>query len=81
MKIRSMFKGLRVSYVLPLVFLCTSIIGCTAYYTQKGKGTADFERDKKYCEKVAQQEAARKGTRVCDEVDRCLINTKGWKRE
>ncbi len=81
MKIQSIFKGLGIAYALPLIFLCASITGCTTYYTQKGKSTADFERDKKYCEKIAQQEAARKGTRVCDEVDHCLVNTKGWKKE
>jgi hypothetical protein len=36
-------------------------------------------RDKAYCEQVAEKEYVRKGTRVCDEVDACLIS-KGWKR-
>jgi len=70
---------MRLAFII--IFITILITGCTVYYTQKGKNTADFNRDKKYCEGVAEKEAARKGTRVCDEVDRCLVNTKGWKRD
>ena len=55
--------------------------GCTVYYAQPGKTNADFERDKRYCERVAEREAPRNGTRPCDEVDRCLVSLKGWKRD
>ncbi len=67
--------------VLLIMFLMAFITGCTAYYTKPGKSTAEFNRDKQYCEGIAKQEAARKGARVCDEIDRCLVNTKGWKRD
>jgi hypothetical protein len=67
--------------VLLIIFLMTFMAGCTAYYTKPGRSTAEFNRDKQYCEGIGKQEAARKGTRVCDEIDRCLVNTKGWKRD
>lgn len=67
---------------IPLViFLMAVLIGCTVYYTKPGKGAADFSKDKRYCEGIAEKEAARNGTRICDEIDRCLVNTKGWKRD
>lgn len=67
--------------MLLIIFLTSVIAGCTAYYTKPGKSNADFERDKKYCEAIAEQEHVRKGTKPCDEIDRCLVNTKGWKRD
>ncbi|MCX5812754.1 MAG: hypothetical protein NT178_09455 [Proteobacteria bacterium] len=67
--------------VLLIIFLFSVLSGCTVYYTKPGKSTADFNRDKKYCEGIAEQEVARTGARVCDEIDRCLVNMKGWKRD
>jgi hypothetical protein len=67
--------------ILLIAFLISFLAACTVYYTKPGKTTADFNRDKQYCEGIAKQEAARKGTRVCDETDRCLVNIKGWKRD
>jgi hypothetical protein len=55
--------------------------GCAVHYAQPGKSAADFNKDKKYCERIAEREYVRNGARVCDEIDRCLVNTKGWKRE
>jgi hypothetical protein len=57
------------------------LVGCTAYYTKPGKNNADFNRDKQYREGIAKREAASNSTRVCDEVDRCFVNTKGWKKD
>jgi hypothetical protein len=68
----------RLLLIMPLIAVLT---GCTAHYIQPGKSAADFNRDKRYCQGIAEREAARKGTRVCDEIDRCLVNTKGWKRD
>jgi hypothetical protein len=68
-------------WILLIALLLAGSTGCTAYYTKPGATTTDFNRDKAYCEKVAKQEAARKGTKPCDEVDRCLINMKGWRRD
>ncbi len=65
-------------WALPALFLMAILDGCIVSYEQPGKTAADFARDKKYCESVAEKEYARKGTRVCDEVDACLI-AKGWK--
>lgn len=57
------------------------ISGCATYYEHPTKkSTAAFQTDKRECERIAQAAAARKGTRVCDEIDACLINRKGWKR-
>lgn len=66
--------------ILLLIFLMVVLTGCTHYYTQKGKTTADFNRDKQYCQAVAEKEAARKGTRVCDETEACLMR-RGWRRD
>ena len=57
------------------------LTGCTVYYKQPGKTIADFNHDKQYCEKIAEQEMALNKTRLCDEIDRCLVNTKGWQRD
>lgn len=57
------------------------LAACTVYYTQPGKTTADFDRDKRYCEKIAQARYHDDYARMCDEIDRCLVNTKGWKRD
>jgi hypothetical protein len=67
--------------ILLIAFSISVLAGCTAYYTQPGKTTTDFNRDRQYCEGIAKKEAARKGTRICDETDQCLVNMKGWKRD
>jgi hypothetical protein len=64
-----------------IMLVLTGLTGCTAYYTQPGKDTAHFKKDKRYCDGVAERRAARNGTRVCDEIDRCLTNQKGWRRD
>lgn len=71
----------KMKHKLLIILLIFVTVGCTAYYTKPGKSNADFNRDKQYCEGIAKREAARNGTRVCDEIDRCLVNTKGWKRD
>ncbi len=53
---------------------------CTHYYVKPGRTSADFSRDKRECDKVAEKEAARKGTKPCDESEKCLL-AKGWRRE
>ena len=81
MKKQSRFGKGKIKQILLIIFTIAFIAGCTVYYTKPGKTNADFNRDKQYCEGIAKHEAARKGTRVCDETDRCLVNTKGWKRD
>jgi hypothetical protein len=54
--------------------------GCTHYYVHPTKTTAEFNKDKKECEKIGNREAARNNTKPCDEAEKCLITTKGWKR-
>lgn len=66
-------------WILPIILLIASLGGCVVHYEKPGQTQAEFDRDKRYCEGVAEQEYVRRGTRVCDEVDRCLIS-KGWKR-
>jgi hypothetical protein len=81
MRKHTCFKLGKIKRILLIVFIMAFMAGCTAYYTKPGKTNADFNRDKQYCEEIAKKEAARKGTRVCDETDHCLVNTKGWKRD
>lgn len=69
-----------IRFVFALV-LAFAVSGCMTYYEHPTKkSTAAFERDKRDCERIAAPIAARKGTRPCDEIDRCLVNVKGWKR-
>ncbi len=67
----------RMLLVVPLIALLT---GCAHYYTKPGMTSGGFSRDKQDCERVAKQAAERNGTRVCDEVERCLM-AKGWKKD
>ncbi len=54
--------------------------GCATYYDHPTKKTsAEFNRDKRDCERIAEPAAQRKHTRVCDEVDACLLS-KGWRK-
>lgn len=57
--------------------LCPILGGCVVGYEQRGKTQADFDRDKKYCQSVAEKEYQRKGTRICDEAEACLRSL-GW---
>lgn len=66
--------------MLLAISLIIILTGCTHYYTQPGKTTSDFNRDKQYCQAIGEQEAARKGTRACDETENCLVR-KGWRRD
>jgi hypothetical protein len=69
---------MRLIVILPLVL---ALSGCTHYYVHPTKKTpAEFSRDKRECEAAADREAARNGTKPCDEVERCLIAKKGWRR-
>jgi hypothetical protein len=67
--------------LIPVFTLAFTLSGCTHYYVHPDKKTAaEFNKDKRGCEKIADREAARNGTKPCDEVERCLITSKGWKR-
>jgi hypothetical protein len=66
--------------MMMVLVLAVFTAGCTVTYTHATKRQIDFDRDKANCKKVAAGEAARNSTRVCDEIDRCLVNTKGWQR-
>ena len=67
----------RVVLIVPFIFV---LCGCVVYYDHPTKRSgAEFNRDKSDCERIAEQEYSRKGTRVCDEVDRCLAS-KGWRK-
>jgi uncharacterized protein YceK len=56
------------------------LAGCATYYSHPTKKSpAEFERDKRSCQRTAEQAAATRRTRVCDEIDRCLLS-KGWSR-
>jgi hypothetical protein len=67
----------RLVLIIPLILVLS---GCTHYYVHPTKkSTAAFDKDKSDCEKTADREAAKRGTKPCDEIERCLIG-KGWKR-
>jgi hypothetical protein len=74
-------KGAAMKRLMLVVPLILAFSGCAHYYVHPTKKTAEFNRDKRDCEKIAEREAARNRTRPCDEVERCLITTKGWKRD
>ncbi|OPY77630.1 MAG: hypothetical protein A4E64_01040 [Syntrophorhabdus sp. PtaU1.Bin058] len=67
--------------ILLITLLSAGLAGCTVYYSKPGMSTADFDRDKQYCREIAEEQVARKHTRICDEIDLCLVSKKGWKRE
>ncbi len=69
-KIKWLFLGI----CLMLLFVLS---GCVVLYEQRGKTQGDFDRDKKYCESIAEKDYQRKGTRICDETDVCLKSL-GW---
>jgi hypothetical protein len=79
MRVKTHFGKEKIKRILLIIFLMAVTTGCTAYYTKPGQSNADFNRDKQYCQKIAEGEHARNGARLCDEIDRCLI-AKGWKR-
>jgi len=66
--------------LLLLTAMVVLIPACTHYYVKAGQTNADFARDKRECEKIAKKEAARNGTKTCDECEKCLI-AKGWRRD
>jgi hypothetical protein len=67
--------------LIPAFALALVLSGCSHYYVHpEKKTTAEFNKDKRECEKIADREAARNGTKPCDEVEKCLITSKGWKR-
>ena len=66
--------------VLLIMLFIFALCGCVVHYDHPTKkSAAEFKRDKADCERIAEQEYSRKGTRVCDEVDQCLV-AKGWRR-
>ncbi len=66
--------------VLVILLFIVALCGCVTYYDHPTKkSTAEWNKDKAECERIAEREYARKGTRVCDEVDQCLV-AKGWRR-
>ncbi|MDD5008524.1 MAG: hypothetical protein PHU49_08170 [Syntrophorhabdaceae bacterium] len=67
--------------ILLIMLLIVILTGCTMYYSKPGMSTADFDRDKQYCRGIAEQEVTRKHTRICDEIDLCLVRKKGWKKD
>jgi len=73
-------EGVSMKRLLLLTVMAVLIPACTHYYVKPGRTGADFNRDKRECEKIAEKEAARKGTRECDESEKCLL-AKGWQRE
>ncbi len=57
--------------IIPFIF---ALCGCVVYYDHPTKKSeAMFNKVKGDCERIAKQEYSRKGTRVCDEIDRCLV--------
>jgi len=66
--------------VLLLLVMAILIPACTHYYVKPGYTAADFARDKRECDKIGEKEAARKGTRPCDETEKCLL-ARGWQRD
>jgi hypothetical protein len=66
---------------LLLLFASTAALlpACTHYYVKPGSTTADFAKDKRECERVGDRESRKKGTKPCDETERCL-EAKGWRR-
>ncbi len=67
---------------LPLFFgvISSFMPACADYYVKPGSTTADFNRDKRECKRVAEKECLKNGTRPCDEIERCL-EAKGWKQD
>ena len=66
--------------LLLLLALAILVPACTHYYVKPGQTSAEFNRDKRECDRIAEKEAARKGTKVCDESEKCLL-AKGWRRD
>ncbi len=66
--------------LLILLFIAAPC-GCIVHYDHPTKkSAAEWKADKAECERIAEREYARKGTRVCDEVDQCLL-ARGWRRD
>jgi len=78
-KMMSCLRRGKGKWVVPAILLMAGLGGCVVAYEKPGMTQAQWNSDKAYCEQVAEKEYVRKGTRVCDEVDACLI-AKGWKR-
>jgi hypothetical protein len=73
-------EGVIVKHLVLVIPLALILSGCTHYYVHPSKKPAEFSKDKAACEKIGDREAARRGTRPCDETEKCLIG-KGWVRE
>ncbi len=66
--------------LLLLTAMIVLLPACTHYYVKQGQTSAAFERDKRECQRIGEREADRKGTKVCDECEKCLL-AKGWQRD
>ncbi len=67
----------RVVFIVIFIF---GLVGCVTYYEHPTKkSAAEFNRDKHECQRIAEQVYLKNHTRVCDEVDRCLL-ARGWRR-
>ena len=64
---------------LLLVVIAVFVPAYTHYYVKPGQTAAVFNRDKRDCERLAKKEAYKRGTRPCDETEKCL-EAKGWTR-
>jgi hypothetical protein len=62
--------------VLLTVLLSSLLAACTTYYHHPG-GNANFDKDKRECQKIAEKNYINDDARVCDEIDRCL-KSRGW---
>jgi len=70
----------RMKRLLLLMAMIVLVPACTHYYVKPGQTSANFDRDKRECQRIAEKEAARKGTRIYDECEKCLL-AKGWQRD
>jgi hypothetical protein len=73
-------KGVAMKRLILVVPLALILSGCTHYFVHPTKKPAEFSKDKAECEKIADRESARRGTRPCDEAEKCLMG-KGWRRD
>ena len=70
--------------VVLAVMVLSMVTACGTKYTHSTKPSSQFAKDERDCEAWAQKEATRKAKAgqscvVCEEVDRCLVQQKGWK--
>ncbi len=76
----------RINFLFCLL-LMVAVAACTPSYTHPTKTSADFERDKAKCKKIAEGIACN-NWKWCgnvlvikDETDKCLRSKYGWRRQ